>query len=58
MANPSDSSALAARIAQILDDEPLRRRMGTASRSRAVAEFDYDVLARRLGGVLGVDHHE
>ena len=58
MANPSDSSALAARIAQILDDEPLRRRMGTASRGRAVAEFDYDVLARRLGGVLGVDHHE
>ena len=58
MANPSDSSALAARIAQILDHEPLRRRMGTASRGRAVAEFDYDVLARRLGGVLGVDHHE
>ena len=58
MANPSDSSALAARIAQILDNEPLRRRMGTASRGRAVAEFDYDVLARRLGGVLGVDHHE
>ena len=58
MPNPTDSSALAARIAQVLDDEPLRRRMAAASRSRAVAEFDYDVLARRLGGVLGVGHHE
>ena len=57
MANPTDSSALAARIAQVLDDEPLRRRMGIASRSRAVAEFDYDVLAGRLGDVLGVNEH-
>ena len=57
MANPTDSSALAARIARVLDDEPLRRRMGIASRSRAVAEFDYDVLAGRLGDVLGVNQH-
>ena len=57
MANPTDSSALAARISQVLDDEPLRRRMGIASRSRAVAEFDYDVLAGRLGDVLGVNEH-
>ena len=57
MANPTDSSALAARIAQVLDDESLRRRMGIASRSRAVAEFDYDVLAGRLGDVLGVNEH-
>jgi len=57
MGNPTDESALATRIAQILDDEPLRRRMSLASRSRAVAEFDYDVLAARLGGVLGVDKH-
>ena len=57
MANPTDSSALAARIAQVLDDESLRRRMGIASRSRAVAEFDYDVLAGRLGDLLGVNEH-
>lgn len=57
MANPTDASALAARIAQILDDGPLRRRMSVASRARAVDEFDYDVLAGRLGGVLGVSQH-
>lgn len=57
MANPTDISALAARIAQILDDGPLRRRMSVASRARAVDEFDYDVLAGRLGGVLGVGQH-
>ncbi|MEY3588402.1 MAG: hypothetical protein RJA47_998, partial [Actinomycetota bacterium] len=57
MANPTDASALAARIAQILDDGPLRRRMSVASRARAVDEFDYDVLAGRLGGVLGVGQH-
>lgn len=54
MPDPTDESALAGRIVQILDDEPLRRRMSTASREKAVREFDYDVLARRLGSVLGV----
>ena len=54
MPDPSDSSALAARIAQILDDSPLRHRMAVASRVRAVTDFDYDVLASRLGGVLKV----
>ena len=54
MPDPTDESALAGRIVQILDDEPLRRRMSTASREKALREFDYDVLARRLGSVLGV----
>ena len=54
MPDPTDESALAGRIVQILDDEPLRRRMSTLSREKAVREFDYDVLARRLGSVLGV----
>ena len=54
MTDPNDVPALAARITQVLDDAPLRRRMSIASRQRAVAEFDYDVLAGRLGAVLSV----
>jgi type III pantothenate kinase len=53
MADPEDVPALAARIEGLLDDVPLRRRMGEASRRRAVEHFDYGVLAARLGGVLG-----
>jgi hypothetical protein len=29
--------------------------MGVAARERAVAHFDYDVLAARLAGALGID---
>ena len=50
--NPTDVAGLAARIANILDDDELRRSMAIASRERAVSEFDYDVLATRLGEVL------
>jgi phosphatidylinositol alpha-1,6-mannosyltransferase len=52
--NPTDVAGLAARIANILDDDELRRSMAIASRERAVSEFDYDVLATRLGEVLQV----
>ena len=54
LADPTDSSALAARISRVLDDHRLRRRMADASRDRAVTDFDYDVLAARLAGVLKV----
>ena len=54
MPDPNNESALAGRIVQILDDGDLRRRMAEASREKALSEFDYDVLAARLGGVLGV----
>lgn len=50
--NPGDVAALAARIERILDDQPLRDSMRENSRRRAVAEFDYDVLAKRLHTVL------
>lgn len=33
---------------RLLSDPQLRRKMGTAARGRAVEEFSYDVLARRL----------
>ena len=48
---PSDVGAVAAALTALLDDAP-RRAMGAAARDRAVAEFGYDGLARRLGGVL------
>jgi phosphatidylinositol alpha-1,6-mannosyltransferase len=41
-------------IAVLLDDEPRRAAMGAAARLRAEREFSYDVLAARLGAVLGV----
>lgn len=52
--NPSDAAALAARIAELLDDDALRARFGEASRHRAVTDFGYDVLAARLGAALEV----
>ncbi len=45
----------AAAFTKLLDDPELRSRMALASRQRAVAEFSYDVLARRLGAALGID---
>ncbi len=37
----------------LLDDPARRAAMGVAARERAIAEFSYDVLARRLGQALG-----
>jgi phosphatidylinositol alpha-1,6-mannosyltransferase len=54
MTNPTDASGLAARIATILDDDSLRVSMAVASRARAESEFEYSVLASRLGQVLKV----
>jgi phosphatidylinositol alpha-1,6-mannosyltransferase len=49
---PSDAGAVAATLAGLLDDPGRRRAMGAAARARAVGEFGYDRLARRLGEVL------
>lgn len=54
MKNPEDASGLAARIAKILDSPALRESMARESRTRAVSEFNYDVLSHRLGQVLKV----
>jgi phosphatidyl-myo-inositol dimannoside synthase len=51
---PDSVDDVAAALATLIDDPALRRKMGLASRRRAVAEFSYDVLAARLGAVLGV----
>jgi phosphatidyl-myo-inositol dimannoside synthase len=53
--DPENVQAVADAFATLLDDDELRRQMGERSRRRAVEEFSYDVLARRLGATLGVD---
>jgi phosphatidylinositol alpha-1,6-mannosyltransferase len=50
---PDDPRDVAAAIEGLLDDPDRARQMGVAARERAVAEFSYDVLARRLGESLG-----
>ena len=51
--DPEDPDEAAAAIADLLDDPARRVEMGHAARRRAVAEFSYDLLARRLGHALG-----
>ena len=49
---PRDVGQVAAALRRLLDDPDLRARMGDAARRRAEHEFDYDVLAARLGAAL------
>ena len=51
--NPDEPRDVAAALERLLDDPDERARMGAAGRDRAVREFSYDVLARRLGVALG-----
>jgi phosphatidylinositol alpha-1,6-mannosyltransferase len=51
---PDNVDDVASALRELLSSEDRRRAMGRASRERAVAEFDYGVLSRRLGEVLGV----
>ncbi len=43
---PDDPSALAAAIGRLLDDEPLRARLGAAGRDRVLHRFTWEVTAR------------
>ena len=52
---PRDEVEVADALFRILDDQDLRISMAEASRQRAVDEFDYEVLSRRLADVLGVN---
>jgi len=51
---PTDVAEVAGRLRALLADDALRSRMSVASRARAVEQFSYDVLTRRLGEALGV----
>lgn len=50
--NPRDVDAVAHRLKELLADASRRNSMGMASRSRAVAAFDYSVLVNRLAAAL------
>jgi phosphatidylinositol alpha-1,6-mannosyltransferase len=49
---PKDVAAVVRALDTLLGDDALRARLGEAARQRAVTEFDYDVLARRLQTAL------
>ena len=49
---PGDVVVATKALAELLDDEVLRHRLGAAGRQRACAEFDYDELAMRLDAAL------
>ena len=51
---PSNVAKVARAIDSLLSDKARLQTMGIASRQRALAEFDYDVLTARLAAVLGV----
>ena len=50
--DPSDPGELARAMVSLLGDPARLARLGRAGQDRAKASFDYDVLARRLGGAL------
>ncbi len=52
---PESTQAVVDALTTLLDDDALRARMAARSRERALDDFAYDVLARRLGDTLGVD---
>lgn len=49
---PEDVDAAVRAFQQLLDDAPLRQRIATASRERAISNFSYDMLAARLRASL------
>ena len=51
--HPDHIDEVVAAFTRLLDDQPLRARMGAAARVRAQTQFSYDVLAERLGLALG-----
>jgi phosphatidylinositol alpha-1,6-mannosyltransferase len=52
VADPDDPGQVAAALRALLADPARRARMGAAGRSRALASFDYQVLASRLALAL------
>jgi len=51
LARPYDDADVAARVLEILDDEPRRRAMGLAGRAFAAENFPVEVMVRRINDV-------
>jgi glycosyltransferase involved in cell wall biosynthesis len=51
LVRPSDPSELAAAIRRLLEDRALASRLGRSARERQRANFDLDVVVRRLESV-------
>ena len=51
--DPENVQAVVDAYTTLLDDDDLRSKMAARSRERVLADFSYDVLARRLGETLG-----
>jgi glycosyltransferase involved in cell wall biosynthesis len=49
-----EASALAEGIVTLLEDEPLRQRLGAAARAVAVERYSWDSIAERLAQVYEV----
>ena len=50
--HPENAAAVASALTRLLEDPGLREDLGVAARRRAVAEFDYDLLARKFHEAL------
>lgn len=48
---PGDADALAAALRTLLDDEPLRKKLGAAGRERVRREFTAEVMGRRVAAI-------
>ena len=51
---PGEPAALAEAIVTLLDDEPLRQRLGAAARTVAVERYAWDSIAERLAAVYDI----
>jgi glycosyltransferase involved in cell wall biosynthesis len=50
LVTPGDQEAIAARLLELINDEPLRKQVGAAMHQRVRERFDIDVVARTYAG--------
>src|SRR5215210_5583493 len=50
---PGDPKALADGVAELLEDEPRRERLGVAARRLALKRYSWDPIAKRLAAIYG-----